>query len=46
MIKRKLKFENCENSFKATQLDNKTKNISRAKNKISIDGLKKIMKNS
>ena len=44
IIKRKLKFENYGNSFKATQHDNKITYLE--KNKISIDSLTKIMKNS
>ena len=43
VIKRKLKFENYENSLEATQLDNKRKYLE--KNKINIDSLKKIMNN-
>ena len=37
VIKRKLKFENYENCLEATQLDNKTKYLT--KNKIDIEGL-------
>ena len=44
VIKRKLKFENYKNSLEATQLDNKIKYLE--KSKISIDSLKKIIKNS
>ena len=43
-IKRKLKFENYENCFEATQLDNKIKCLE--KSKINIDSLKKIINNS
>ena len=42
--KKKLKFENCKNCLEETQLDNETKYLE--KNKISIDSLKKIIKNS
>ena len=38
-IKIKLKFENYQNCFEATQFDNKMKYLS--KNKINIDSLKK-----
>ena len=44
VIKKKLKFENCKNCVEETQLDNETKYLE--KNKISIDSLKKIIKNS
>ena len=44
VIKRKLKFENYKSCLEATQLDNKIKYIE--KNKIIIDSLKKIIKNS
>ena len=44
VIKRKLKFENYNNCLEATQLDNKIKYLE--KSKISIDSLKKIIKNS
>ena len=43
-IKSKLKFENYIISLEETQLDNKIKYLE--KNKINIDILKKIMKNS
>ena len=42
---KKLKFENYENCLETTQLDNKIKYVKK-KNKINIDSLKKIMKNS
>ena len=41
LIKRKLKFENYKSYLGATQLENKIK-----KNRINIDSLKKIIKNS
>ena len=44
VIKRKLKFENHKNSLEVTQLDNEIKYL--GKNKINVDNLKKIMKNS
>ena len=44
VIKRKLKFKNYKNCLEATQLDNKIKYLE--KSKISIDSLKKIIKNS
>ena len=44
VIKRKLKFENYKSCLEATQLNNKIKYIE--KNKIIIDSLKKIIKNS
>ena len=44
VIKRKLKFENYKNCLEATQLDNKIEYLE--KNKINIDSLKKIIKNS
>ena len=44
VIKRNLKFGNYENSLEATQLDNKIRYLE--KNKINIDSLKKIMRNS
>ena len=44
VIKRKLKFENNKNCLEATQLDKKIQYIE--KNKINIDSLKKIIKNS
>ena len=43
-MKRKLKFENYKNCLEAAQLDNKIKCLE--KNKINIDSLKKIIKNS
>ena len=42
--KRKFKFENYKNCLEATKLENKTKYLE--KNKINIDSLKKIVKNS
>ena len=44
VIKRKLKFENCKNCLEVTKLENKMSYLE--KNKISIDSLKKIIKNS
>ena len=44
VIKRKLKFENCKNFLEVTKLENKISYLE--KNKISIDSLKKIIKNS
>ena len=43
VIKRKLKFENCKNCLEVTKLENKISYLE--KNKISIDSLKKIIKN-
>ena len=43
-IKRKLKFENYKNCLEAFQVDNEIKYLE--KNKINIDSLKKIIKNS
>ena len=40
----KLKFENCKNCLEVTKLENKMSYLE--KNKISIDSLKKIIKNS
>ena len=44
VIKRELKFENCKNCLEVTKLENKISYLE--KNKISIDSLKKIIKNS
>ena len=44
VIKRKLKFENCKNCLEVTKLENKISYLE--KNEISIDSLKKIIKNS
>ena len=44
VIKRKLKFENYKNCLEATQLENKTNYVE--KNKVNIDSLRKIIKNS
>ena len=41
---KKLKFENYKNCLEATQLDNKINYLE--KNKINIDNLKKVIKNS
>ena len=43
-MKRKLKFQNYRNCLEATQLDDKIKYLE--KNKINIDSLKKIKRNS
>ena len=43
VIKRKLKFQNCKNCLKGTQLDDKIKYLE--KNKVNTDSLKKIVKN-
>ena len=40
----KLKFENYKNCLEATQLDNEIKHLE--KNKIKIDSLNKVIKNS
>ena len=44
VIKRKLKFENYENCLEATQLENQKNYLE--KNKINMDSLKNIIKNS
>ena len=44
VIKRKLKFQNYKKCLEATQLENKINHLE--KNKINIDSLKKIIKNS
>ena len=43
-IKRKLKFENYKNCLEATQLENEINYLE--KNKVDIDSIKKIIKNS
>ena len=44
VIKRKLKYENYKNCLEATKLKNKIKYLE--KNKINIDSIKKIIRNS